>query len=176
MLPTRAGRSVDDYATFSRTVFSQLTNHGTPNRSTTLPNRSAQKVSAIGICTMPSSARALKMRSASWASLGLSITQKLCGFLYSPGIGITALQHAVPEGEAGMQDLLGPTRRCLAGHRSTFPRHHEGDLASQAFLVKLKGLLALAVKVKVGIQRHWVPNLRCELRLSLPMKLCGLCL
>jgi hypothetical protein len=54
------------------------------------------------------------------------------------------------------KDLLGPTRRRLAGHGSTFPRYHEGDLASQAFLVKLKGLLALAIKVKVGIQRHWV--------------------
>src|SRR5215469_7359916 len=66
--------------------FSQLINHGIPNRSTTLPNRSAQKVSAIGIFTVPSSARALKMRSASLASLGLNITQKLCGFLYSPGM------------------------------------------------------------------------------------------
>src|SRR6516225_3430826 len=77
-------------------------------------------------------------------------------FLVIPRHGVTGLQQAVPEGEPGVQDLLGPTRRRLAGHRSTFPRHHKGDLASQAFLIKLKGLLALAVKVKVGIQRHWV--------------------
>ena len=30
-----SGGSVDDYATFSTAGFSQLTNHGTPNRSTT---------------------------------------------------------------------------------------------------------------------------------------------
>ena len=43
-----SGGSVHDYATFSTAGFSQLTNHGTPNRSTSLPNRSAQKVSAMG--------------------------------------------------------------------------------------------------------------------------------
>lgn len=59
---------------------SQLINHGTPNRSVTLPNRSAQKVSAMGICTLPCSARALKTRSASALSFGLSITAKMCCF------------------------------------------------------------------------------------------------
>src|SRR5437879_2248815 len=43
-----SGGSVHDYATFSTAGFSQLTNHGTPNRSTSMPNRSAQKVSAMG--------------------------------------------------------------------------------------------------------------------------------
>jgi hypothetical protein len=32
---------------------SRMINHGIPNRSTTISNRNAQKVSAIGICTMP---------------------------------------------------------------------------------------------------------------------------
>src|SRR5438552_17602462 len=71
-----SGGSVHDYATFSTAGFSQLTNHGTPNRSTSLPNRSAQKVSAMGICTVPPSASALKMRSASTASFGLSLTNR----------------------------------------------------------------------------------------------------
>ena len=75
--------------------FSQLINHGIPNRSTTMPNRSAQKVSSIGICTVPFSARALKMRTACAALLGLSITQKLCGFLYSPGMASQPSQYAV---------------------------------------------------------------------------------
>src|SRR5262245_33525832 len=77
--------------------FSQLINHGIPNRSTTLPNRSAQKVSARGICTVPSSASALKMRSASVAVLGLNITQKLCGFLYSPGMASQPSNTPSPE-------------------------------------------------------------------------------
>src|SRR5262249_29183585 len=68
-------------------------------------------------------------------------------FLVLPRHGVTTLQHAVPEGEPGVQDLLGPTRRRLTGHRGAFPRHHEGDLASQAFLIKPKGLFALAIKI-----------------------------
>src|SRR6516162_2203920 len=76
--------------------FSQLINHGIPNRSTTMPNRSAQKVSLIGIGTVPSSARALKTRSASAASLGLNMTQKLCGFLYSPGEASHPFEEPLP--------------------------------------------------------------------------------
>ena len=44
-----SGGSVNDYATFSTAGFSQLINHGIPKRSTTMPNRSAQKVSSMGI-------------------------------------------------------------------------------------------------------------------------------
>src|SRR5437773_9873868 len=53
-----------------------------------------------------------------------------------------------------MQNLLGPARWRLTRHWRTLPRHHEGDLAAEAFLVKVKSLLALAVEIQVRIQRH----------------------
>jgi hypothetical protein len=53
-----------------------------------------------------------------------------------------------------MQDLLGPSGRRLAGAWRSLPPHHEGDLAAEAFLVKVEGLLALAVEIQVGIERH----------------------
>jgi hypothetical protein len=37
------------------TLSPQFTIHGVPNRSITMPNRSAQKVSAIGMVTIPPS-------------------------------------------------------------------------------------------------------------------------
>src|SRR5213593_697158 len=101
-----SGGSVHDYATFSTAGFSQLTNHGTPNRSTSLPNRSAQKVSAMGICTVPPSASALKMRSASTASFGLSITQKLSGCLYCPGMASQPSNTPSPEASPACRIFL----------------------------------------------------------------------
>ena len=47
--------------------FSQLTIHGVPNWSVSMPKRTAQKVSAMGIVTVPFSASAWKTRSASAA-------------------------------------------------------------------------------------------------------------
>src|SRR5262249_32707076 len=66
---------------------------------------------------------------------------------------VTTLQNAVAGGQAGMQDLLGPARWRLTGHWRAVPRHHEGDLAAEASLVKAKGLLALSVEIQVRIQR-----------------------
>jgi hypothetical protein len=40
---------------------SQLTIHGVPNRSMSMPKRFAQKVSCSGICTVPPSASAVKI-------------------------------------------------------------------------------------------------------------------
>jgi len=50
--------------------------------------------------------------------------------------GGSALQYAVAWGEPGVQDLLGPAWRRLAGHWRTLPCHHKGDLAAEAFLVR----------------------------------------
>src|SRR5229473_3776840 len=47
---------------------SQLTIHGIPNRSTTIPNRAAQKVFCNGICTLPPCSNSLKIRSPSATS------------------------------------------------------------------------------------------------------------
>jgi hypothetical protein len=54
---------------------SQLTIHGMPNRSTSMPKRCAQKVSAIGMVTVPPSANALKTCSASvgWSMLRVTV-------------------------------------------------------------------------------------------------------
>jgi hypothetical protein len=46
-----------------------------PKRSTSIPKRAAQKVSWIGICTIPFSAKALKTRSASSGSVNTSDTE-----------------------------------------------------------------------------------------------------
>src|SRR5262249_15392691 len=61
-------------------------------------------------------------------------------------------------------------RRRLRGHWRTRPCHYEGDLAAEAFLVKLKSLLALAVKVKVGIQQHYATPLRFQSVMSFSAK------
>jgi hypothetical protein len=49
--------------------FPTLTIHGIPNRSTSMPNRTAQKVSSNGMLILPFSASALKTRSASATSV-----------------------------------------------------------------------------------------------------------
>src|SRR5579884_908374 len=65
-----------DASAHGQAAFSQLTIQGMPNRSTSIPKRMAQKVSWMGICTCPFSARALKIRSASAGSSTPSATQK----------------------------------------------------------------------------------------------------
>lgn len=51
------------FVNWSYDDFSRLIIHGVPNRSTSIPNRRTQKVSSNGICTVPPSASALKIRS-----------------------------------------------------------------------------------------------------------------
>src|ERR1700688_2080310 len=71
-------------AGFSAAV-SQLTIHGIPKRSTSIPNRTAQNVSAIGMVTLPFSAKARNMRSASDGSLTPMLMEKPCCFSKLPG-------------------------------------------------------------------------------------------
>lgn len=59
--------------------FPQLIVQGVPNWSISMPKRDAQNDSCSGICTVPCSARVLKMRTASAAASRLSITEKPCG-------------------------------------------------------------------------------------------------
>ena len=67
-----------DHQTRNQAACSQLIIHGVPNRSTTMPKRADQKVFCSGICTLPSSANALNMRSASSGSLIRHTTQFHC--------------------------------------------------------------------------------------------------
>jgi hypothetical protein len=66
--------SAADHAAFSQRII-----QGVPNRSATMPKRSAKKVSPIGMRTVPPSAKALKMRSASAAVSTPTVTEKPLG-------------------------------------------------------------------------------------------------
>src|SRR6266496_501372 len=76
LLPSNPGLSLANTETFDLRydALSQLTIHGIPNRSTHMLNLAAQKVSWNGICTLPFSAKALKMRSPSAISFRWSDT------------------------------------------------------------------------------------------------------
>ena len=63
-----------DHAAFSQRII-----QGVPNRSATMPKRSAKKVSPIGMRIVPPSAKALKMRSASAAVSTPTVTEKPLG-------------------------------------------------------------------------------------------------
>ena len=59
--------------------YSQLTIQGMPNWSTSIPKRCAQNVLSRGMVTLPLSASALNIRSASAGSAMLMLTVKPCG-------------------------------------------------------------------------------------------------
>jgi hypothetical protein len=63
-----------DHAAFSQRII-----QGVPNRSATMPKRSAKKVSPIGMRTVPPSAKVLKMRFASVAVSTPTVTEKPLG-------------------------------------------------------------------------------------------------
>jgi len=60
-------------------LFRKGSSRGVPKRSVTMPKRSAKNVSAIGIRTVPRSAKVLWMRSASAAVSTPAVTEKPFG-------------------------------------------------------------------------------------------------
>ena len=76
------GRARSRFQTWLRPQLTgaQLIIQGIPNLSTSMPNRSDQKVFPTGITTLPPSASPEKMRSTSSALSTDSCTEKPCGF------------------------------------------------------------------------------------------------
>src|SRR5262249_46107024 len=85
---------------------SQLTIHGMPKRSTSIPNRGDQNVFSIGIVIVPFSASALNTRSASSGVFTCSATENPEGFAYCPGGESEAITIVLPMSSRACMILL----------------------------------------------------------------------
>src|SRR6266481_4411593 len=133
-----------------------------PNRSVSIPNRTAQNVSAIGIVTIPFSASARKYALCLRRILHPNVYGEALWFLIAIRRGVHAHQYLVADYQSRVDDLATPFRGYLIRNGRALVGNHGFDFAAEALLVELERSLAVAVEMKVGIQLHGTSPWGCK--------------